>query len=162
MLSPTSKFSVWVDIFIILESSGLDLRKRLLALSKPYLPQVDFDFLSHRLIAGINRTTRLPSEYYSMLSASCTGHLDFISKAKSESATFGSAYEEALSLLEYGDLEQAQDLLARDPAIGDCVGNMAVHKLGENIVNRLLLYTTEVNGDDVSLFADFQAANLLL
>lgn len=103
-------YTALLDLFIVLKDKGLALKKRLLALSKPQLSSQEFEFLESNLIAGINRNTVLPEGSYSMLSANFIGRSDFIEKQQLQHG-YASAYDEVVSLLEYGDLEQAQALL---------------------------------------------------
>lgn len=104
-------FTAVVDLFIALKNSGLDLKKRLLTLVEPKLSPQEFNYLKDHLNTGISNTSQLPEGYYSMLNASITGQVEFIKRQQVAEKAYASVYEEALSLLEYGDLEQAQVLL---------------------------------------------------
>lgn len=104
-------FLALLDLFVVLEARGLALRTRLLKLAKPHLRHSDFDFLISNLSAGIDLKTSLPEGCCSLLSRSYSGRTDFIKKQSSTSLAFSSTYEEAQSLLEYGDLECAQYFL---------------------------------------------------
>lgn len=104
-------FSALLNLFVVLETSGFALRKRLLLLAKPHLLLAHYKFLGRHLVTGLSKDTILPAGYYAMLSAANSGRFDFIKKQPQHRAGFASAYEEALSLLEYGQLTEAQHLL---------------------------------------------------
>lgn len=109
---PQDLFAALLDLFIALGAGGLPLRRRMLAIARPLLAESDHDFLRRHLQSGLTAATPLPPGTRSALSKGVTGHTGFVRKLDvgSKAQGFASQYEEALSLLEYGEVEEAQGL----------------------------------------------------
>lgn len=106
-------FAGLVDLFIALGDGGLALRRRLLARSRPWLQPAALAFLRPHLDGGMDSNTPLPPGCKAVLTGGVSGLLDFASREQLAGNGFASLYEEAVSQLEYGEVEQAQELLEK-------------------------------------------------
>ncbi len=105
------------DLFIALKDDGLKLRQMLFTQVQQYLPQAEQDYFSNwldkgyeqghtdRFILGSVLATGLASKNISLLSE------PLVAK---ESSSYESHYQEAVDCIEYGQLEDAQELLEQE------------------------------------------------
>lgn len=101
-----------LDLFIVLEDKGLALRQRLLTLARPFLSHEDEDFFRRHMESGITASTPLSHGRGSSFTRAYAGEVGFVRKLdEGRGAGFASLYDEALSLIDYGDLEEAKSLL---------------------------------------------------
>jgi tetratricopeptide (TPR) repeat protein len=110
----TATYSALVDLFLVLESNGLALRKRVLAGARSLISDVEFTTLVQSLSLGLNTEVGLPPATQSLLTKGLgsTGK-QFIQQNNESAPVFASAADEARSYIEYGQLEQAQSVLQR-------------------------------------------------
>ncbi len=100
-----------LDLFIILGQNGLPLRTRVLEKTRTLLGEPIYQQLKDSLGDGIDSyQTILPSCRSSFSSDFC-GHRHFIKKTLPNNTNALSDYEQAISLIEYGELEEACTLL---------------------------------------------------
>lgn len=104
-------FAALVDLFIAVGEGGLALRRRLLAQARTRLEPEALAFLLQHLPAGLDANTPLPDGCVAQLGNGLQGRVDFVSRCQQAGNGFASLYQEAMSQLEYGDVEQAQELL---------------------------------------------------
>lgn len=111
-VSRDAVFGALLDLFIVLQDKGLPLRQRMLVVSKPFLAPEDITFFEQHLQQGANSRTLVAKSGRSQFCENYSGQADAIKKAVVvlEQATM-SVYEEALSLIEYGELDEAAILL---------------------------------------------------
>lgn len=103
-------FGALVDLFIALGDKGQDLRKRLLDLSKPLLSAENHEFLRRHQKAGLEARHARTDLKGSVLSAGFCGSMPLVSHERDQ-AGFEDPLQEALSLLEFGQLNEARQVL---------------------------------------------------
>lgn len=113
-MTPVSRdalFGALVDLFIVLEDKGLALRRRMLVAAQASLPLSDVEFLRAHLSQGLQANAVINDAGLSTLTQSYSGSSAVLHKAKSMNQPELSLYEQAVSLLEYGDIDEAASLL---------------------------------------------------
>lgn len=103
-------FGALLDLFLALGARGRTLRRMMLRLAAPYIETDEVKFLEAHLETGIARHALLPAGTRAVLDMAVIGNLNPVrhEKAARQSA---SPVEEAVSLLDHGDLQGAQALL---------------------------------------------------
>ncbi len=99
-----------VDLYIALQGEGLALRERLLAAATPLLGRRQRAFFADHRKRPLSARQPIPGLRGSVLCEGYEGVAELI-VADSLQAGYSSALEEALSCIEYGQLEQAQAVL---------------------------------------------------
>ena len=106
------------DLFITLGIMGGELRTSLLTICKPYISHEAFSYLSGKNLAGIDAYHDCPNITCSLLSKGYSGSRKMAKKIDRQQ-TQTSPLEEAIERLEYGQVEEAQQILqtahAQDP-----------------------------------------------
>lgn len=105
-------FAALVDLYIVLANKGLALRQRMLNTARPFLLPEDIQFFQRYLEQGLNARTVLPISCPSILTEAYTGSAEHIKKQAAEHISPSlSEHEQALELIEQGDLHGAIELL---------------------------------------------------
>ncbi|MDP4300985.1 hypothetical protein [Leptothrix discophora] len=103
-------FGALVDLFMALGPRGRSLRARLLEQAEAWLAPEDAHFLHAHLDAGLSRAVALPSAPGALFHPAVVGVARMVDHLRVAAAQL-SAREQAISLLEHGDLDGARDLL---------------------------------------------------
>lgn len=107
-------FAAIADLFIVLDGGGLALRQRMLNIARPFLYAEDITFFQQHLKQGIGATTPLPISCPSILTEAYVGHANHIQRSTVEQASDTlSEHEQALELIESGDLSSAAHILKK-------------------------------------------------
>ncbi|OGT90835.1 MAG: hypothetical protein A2514_04470 [Gammaproteobacteria bacterium RIFOXYD12_FULL_61_37] len=106
-------FGALVDLFIALGDKGEDLRKRLLGLARPLLTNEDYEFLARHQRQGLEARHAKTDLKGSVLSEGFCGSNILVSRERSQ-AGFADPLQEALSLLEFGQLDEARLVLEKE------------------------------------------------
>lgn len=135
-------FGALLDLFIVLRDKGLPLRRRMLVVAKPFIAFEDSQFFEQHLERGITGKAVVPNIGYSQLAEGYVGRSNFIEQEiQIDNQEILSVYEEALSLLEYGELDEAAVLL--EQALKQEPGK-------EQIAEELLaIYTHQQNDESI-------------
>ena len=105
-------YSALLDLMIALGTHGQDLKQRMLVLAKPLLAPATLKFLQQHLDAGfVAADPDLARVKGSLLRATDVQGHPLVRRIHGDAAPVVSVLEQAHSLLEYGQLEQAVDLL---------------------------------------------------
>ncbi len=106
-------YSALVDLFLVLKSNGLALRKRMLANARSTLTTQQFTALKMLLLDGLNTESDVPYAKLTLLTQGrmVEPHQDFIQKITAKTEVAISPIEEAMSYIQHGQLEQAQATL---------------------------------------------------
>jgi len=102
-----------LDLFIVLGTKGRDLRERMLTYAKPFLPKVGYDFLLRHLEQGLTERHCMMDVRGSVLSAGFCGEGEIVLRKRREEKGFDGPVQEALSLIEYGQVDEARDVLEK-------------------------------------------------
>jgi hypothetical protein len=112
-------FGALLDLFLVLGTQGRGLRKRLLDLGRGWLESDEAHFLSQHLESGLTRATALPAAPGSVFHNALVGKTQMVAHVRLAAAQ-RSPHEQAVSMLEDGDLAGATHLLEEallaDPA----------------------------------------------
>lgn len=108
-----------IDLFIVTGAAGKKLKQQLLQLSEPLLTAEQFQFLQSNQAGQITAQTILPSllvgEGYSLLNKGLIGSSQLLERFETQSSPSTTVmltlHEQALSCMEYGQLEEALALL---------------------------------------------------
>lgn len=107
-------FGALLDLFIVLKDRGLPLRQRMLAVATPFITSEDVEFFKKNLESGLGARVICANTGHSLFAEGYVGATDFIEQAiQIDNQQTLSVYEQALSLLEYGELDEAAVLLAQ-------------------------------------------------
>lgn len=141
-------FGALLDLYIVLQDKGLPLRRRMLAVCKPFLTDEDVRFFLQHLERGVDAKTVVADSGCSQLSENYSGDAHFIKKVVVQlEETVMSAYEEALSLIEYGELSEAAVLLEQA---------LKQQPDGEQIAEELLtIYSHQQDEDAIAALRDW-------
>jgi hypothetical protein len=107
---PEHLFGAVLDLYLILGPNGRHLREFLLEQAVPQLDPEDQHFLRHYLAEGLSRDVQLPAAKGSVLDPAAIGAVRLVEKQKAVVAET-SALEQAVQLLDDGDLDGARQLL---------------------------------------------------
>ncbi|MBU0500654.1 MAG: hypothetical protein KJ558_01190 [Gammaproteobacteria bacterium] len=121
-------FGALVDLFIALGDKGQDLRKRLLDLARPLLSTENHEFLSRHQRAGLEARHARIDLKGSVLSAGFCESTPLVSHEPVPSG-FEDPLQEALSLLEFGQLDEARRVLELA-----CLSNPAPGPVEEELI----------------------------
>lgn len=103
-------FGALVDLFLALGDRGRSLRRQLLEQAMPWLDPEDAHLLRVNLDSGLDRSARLPTLNWSVLDQAVLGSPEMVALQRRE-VQQESPFQQAMSLLEYGDLEGARGML---------------------------------------------------
>lgn len=99
-------FGALVDLFLALGDRGRALRRQLLEQAMPWLDPDDAHFLRTHLDTELLRGAQLPTQRWSVLNTAVLGSLNMVGLQRREVAQ-ETPFQQAMSLLEYGDLAGA-------------------------------------------------------
>jgi hypothetical protein len=103
-------FGALVDLFLALGDHGRGLRRQLLEQAMPWLDPDDAHFLRTHLDTRLSRGAQLPTQRWSVLDTAVLGALDMVGLQRRQVAQ-ETPFQQAMSLLEYGDLAGARGML---------------------------------------------------
>lgn len=103
-------FGALVDLFLVLGDRGRGLRRQLLEQALPWLDPDDAHFLRTHLETSLPRGAQLPTQHWSVLDTAVLGSLGMVGLQRREVAQ-ETPFQQAMSLLEYGDLPGARGML---------------------------------------------------
>jgi hypothetical protein len=103
-------FGALVDLFLALGDNGRSLRRQLLEQAAPWLDPDDAHFLRTHLDTRLSRGAQLPTQHWSVLDTAVLGSLSMVGLQRREVAQ-ETPFQQAMSLLEYGDLAGARGML---------------------------------------------------
>jgi hypothetical protein len=103
-------FGALVDLFLALGHRGRALRRQLLEQADPWLDPDDAHFLRAHLDTELPRGAQLPTQRWSVLDTAVLGSLNMVGLQRREVAQ-ETPFQQAMSLLEYGDLTGARGML---------------------------------------------------
>ncbi|WP_293993973.1 hypothetical protein [Sphaerotilus sp.] len=103
-------FGALVDLFLALGDHGRGLRRQLLEQAMPWLDPDDAHFLRTHLDTRLSRGAQLPTQRWSVLDTAVLGSLDMVGLQRRQVAQ-ETPFQQAMSLLEYGDLAGARGML---------------------------------------------------
>lgn len=103
-------FGALVDLFMALGGRGRGLRRQLLEQAMPWLDPDDAHFLRLHLDTELPRGAQLPSQRWSVLDTAVLGSLRMVDLQRRQVAQ-ETPFQQAMSLLEYGDLAGARGML---------------------------------------------------
>jgi hypothetical protein len=104
-------YGALVDLFIVLGPRGGPLRRRVLKTARPLLEPRQYEALVHKLEGGLHAADAIPSAPASMLSKGIRGAHQLVERVTTRAAGMQDPLDEARSCLEYGQVEQARELL---------------------------------------------------
>ena len=105
-------YGAMIDLFIALGSAGRALKQRCLAQSGTVLNEAQKKLLNRAIDRGLKATEPLLARvHHSVLSLGFTGRHTIIKRHQSTPDRYQNAYDEAMSCLEYGQLEEARRVL---------------------------------------------------
>jgi hypothetical protein len=100
-----------VDLFIVLGTRGMSLRKRMLNLAKPHLDLRMIEFLTANLKRGVSATDVLPAATHSVLTKALSGTTELVKQTRAVESEVRDPLQDARECLEYGQVEEAQRIL---------------------------------------------------
>lgn len=103
-------FGALVDLFLALGDNGRSLRRQLLEQASAWLDPDDAHFLRLHLDTRLSRGAQLPTQRWSVLDTAVVGSLAMVGLQRREVAQ-ETPFQQAMSLLEYGDLAGARGML---------------------------------------------------
>lgn len=103
-------FGALVDLFLALGDNGRSLRRQLLEQASAWLDPDDAHFLRLHLDTRLSRGAQLPTQRWSVLDTAVVGSLSMVGLQRREVAQ-ETPFQQAMSLLEYGDLAGARGML---------------------------------------------------
>lgn len=103
-------FGALVDLFLALGDHGRSLRRQLLEQATPWLDPDDAHFLRLHLETRLSRGAQLPTQRWSVLDTAVVGSLSMVGLQRRE-VEQETPFQQAMSLLEYGDLAGARGML---------------------------------------------------
>lgn len=105
-------YSALLDLFIILQSNGRALKRRMIALAQPFLAPATFEFFQRHLEQGVAaddpQVTRVKG---SLLRKSQVLGVPLVTRSNDHAGRPVGVMEQVNALLEYGQLEHAVELL---------------------------------------------------
>lgn len=104
-------YGALLDLFIVLVDKGRALRGRMLEAAKTLLNQERSQVLSQGLDGGVSATDALPLAVNSVLSKGFTGSSRLVERLGAAAQGQRDPLDEARECLEYGQLQQAQQVL---------------------------------------------------
>jgi len=104
-------YGALVDLFIVLGAKGSPLRHRMLAVSKKFLDREQYQTLVRKLDTGVHAADTIPPAPASMLTRGTRGTHFLVERLSTHAAGLLDPLDEARSYLEYGQLEEARELL---------------------------------------------------
>jgi hypothetical protein len=104
-------FEALVDLFLALGTQGPELRAGLLARARPWLAAEQHGFLARYLAAGLSKTDTLPPGTHARLDAGAVGRVDMVRRHQAPAQPPRPALEQAIDLVDRGDIAAAQALL---------------------------------------------------
>lgn len=104
-------FGALLDLFYALKSSGRSLRERMLTASRTILNQEGYQFLMQHLTTGIGENEAVPSSNSSLLSKGHSSGKQLVIKQDDGRATRQDPLDEARDHLEYGQIDEARQVL---------------------------------------------------
>jgi tetratricopeptide (TPR) repeat protein len=107
----TALYGALFDLFLVLGSNGLALRQRMLFNAQSVLTELEFDRLQQTLESGLTGNTDIPKPTQAVLNKALSNNQLFIEKVAQQNMTPSNAVEEASSFLEYGQFDQAREIL---------------------------------------------------
>lgn len=105
-------FGALLDLFIVLGDKGEDLRKRLLKYAEPLLVREDYDYLVTHQGSELTKQECRMNVKGSVLNAGFSGSANLVERHQDE-AGYDDPLQEALSLIEYGQVSEARDVLEK-------------------------------------------------
>lgn len=99
------------DLFLVLGSNGLALRQRMLFNAQSLLAELDFNALQQTLESGLTSNIAISKPARAVISKGLSVNQLFIDKVDSVNKTSSDAVDDASSYLEYGQLDQAREVL---------------------------------------------------
>ena len=111
-------YGALLDLFISLKANGRPLRERMLKISKPLLDEEQYQFLLQHLNKGITAIDAVPRSNASVLAKGVVGTSQLVCKLDNRKVQIQDPLEEAYQYLEYGQIDQAQQVL-EDAILGD-------------------------------------------
>jgi hypothetical protein len=103
-------FGALVDLFLAFGDRARGLRRLLLDQAEPWLDPQDAHLLRIHLDSGLPRTVRLPVQDWSLFDNAVLGTAAMVDLQRREVAR-ETPFQQAMSLLEYGDLDGARGML---------------------------------------------------
>ena len=104
-------YGALLDLFIILTDRGRPLRERMLKLSRTVLSEERYRFLAQRLEVGIMATDAVLPSGTSLLGKGLSGTNWMVTKLDASKAPAQDPLEEAHDHLEYGQIDEARQVL---------------------------------------------------
>lgn len=106
--------SALLDLFIVLGEGGQPLRERMLQVAKPYLTAADAVYFEQHMQSGLTEKSRVYGKVYSFMTLALSGNGQAIVRQKEEPVKKDfSLFDEAVSMLEQGDVDEARQILER-------------------------------------------------
>ena len=113
-------YGALVDLFIVLGDAGSALKQRCLTQADKVLDTSTQQFLAEHAAAGLSANDPAIAHIrHAVLSLGFTGTPRIISKQAQSTSRYQNAYDEAAACIEYGQLEQAQQILETATRRGD-------------------------------------------
>jgi hypothetical protein len=109
--SAVEGYGALVDLFIVLGPRGGPLRRRVLQTARPILDPGQYEALVDKLEGGLHAAAAIPCAAASMLSKGIRGGHLLVERVTTRAAGGQDPLEAARSCLEYGQVEQARELL---------------------------------------------------
>lgn len=107
-------FGALVDLFIVLGVAGEPVKQRCLTNAEPVLTGPHLAFLERALEQGLQaHDPSLSQARHSVLSRGIKGQLEIVRKVEATERAYAGPYEEAVSFLEYGQIDQARRVLEK-------------------------------------------------
>lgn len=120
-------FGALLDLFLALGPHGEPLRRRMLQLGTPFIDPDEARFLTAHLDIGLERGTVLPIGTGALLDRAVVGSIHAVTRERA-AARITSRVEEAISLLDHGNLPAARALL-EEAVLDDPTDETAVREL---------------------------------
>lgn len=104
-------YGALVDLFIVLGAKGVPLRHRMLGAAKKLLDREQYQALARKLDGGVHAADSIPPAPASMLTKGTRGTHLMVERLSPHTASLLEPLDEAHSYLEYGQLEEAREVL---------------------------------------------------
>lgn len=112
-VDPDGLYGALLDLFIILKERGRSLRERMFKLSKPILDEDRYQFLFQYLDRNITAIDVVPPTRSSLFSKGIVGTKQLVLKLDNRAEPERDPLEEADAYLEYGQVDEAQQVLEK-------------------------------------------------